>query len=88
MRENGQVHLNSDGYISGAPEFIAEIAASTASYDLHQKKCTCLRAVVLEYLVWLADENRLIRCISRMTSLSKFQRMRMESSPARLFPGW
>ncbi len=60
MREPGQAHLDADGYISGAPEFIAEIAASSASYDLHQKKRTYLRAGVLEYLVWLADENRLI----------------------------
>ena len=38
MRENGQAQLDADGYISGAPEFVAEIAASSASYDLHQKK--------------------------------------------------
>jgi Uma2 family endonuclease len=60
MRENGQARVDADGYVSGAPEFIAEIAASSASYDLHQKKRTYLRAGVLEYLVWLADENRLI----------------------------
>ncbi len=60
MRENGQARLASDGYITGAPELVAEIAASTASYDLHQKKLTYQRAGVLEYLVWLADENRLI----------------------------
>jgi Uma2 family endonuclease len=60
MRENGQAHIDADGYISGAPEFIAEIAASSVSYDLHQKKRTYLRAGVLEYLVWLADENRLV----------------------------
>lgn len=60
MRTDGQAHVDSDGYISGAPELIAEIAASTASYDLHQKKRTYLRAGVLEYLVWLADENRLV----------------------------
>lgn len=60
MRENGQAHVDADGYISGAPEFIAEIAASSVSYDLHQKKRTYLRAGVLEYLVWIADENRLV----------------------------
>jgi Uma2 family endonuclease len=60
MREHGQARVDADGFISGAPEFIAEIAASSASYDLHQKKRTYLRAGVLEYLVWLADENRLI----------------------------
>jgi Uma2 family endonuclease len=26
-----------DGYIEGAPELIAEIAAGSASYDLHDK---------------------------------------------------
>jgi Uma2 family endonuclease len=60
MRQNGQAHLDADGYINGAPELVAEIAASSVSYDLHQKKNTYLRAGVLEYLVWLADENRLI----------------------------
>lgn len=60
MRENGQAHIDADGYICGAPELIAEIAASSVSYDLHQKKRTYLRAGVQEYLVWLADENRLI----------------------------
>jgi Uma2 family endonuclease len=60
MRAGGQAHVDSDGYISGAPELVAEIAASTASYDLHQKKRTYQRAGVLEYLVWIADENRLI----------------------------
>ncbi|MEY3895879.1 MAG: hypothetical protein RLZZ214_1399 [Verrucomicrobiota bacterium] len=60
MRTDGQAHVDSDGYVSGAPDFVAEIAASTASYDLHQKKRTYLRAGVLEYLVWLSDENRLI----------------------------
>jgi Uma2 family endonuclease len=60
MRAGGKAHVDSDGYISGAPELVAEIAASSASYDLHQKKRTYQRAGVLEYLVWIADENRLI----------------------------
>lgn len=60
MRTIGQAQLDADGYVNGAPEFIAEIAASTASRDLHQKKRAYQRAGVLEYLVWLADEKRLI----------------------------
>ncbi len=60
MRENGQARVDADGYISGAPELIAEIAASSVSYDLHQKKHAYLRAGVLEYLVWLAEENRIV----------------------------
>ena len=47
MCEDGQARVDADGYVSGAPEFIAEIAASSAAYDLHQKKRTYLRAGVL-----------------------------------------
>lgn len=60
MRENGQARVDDDGFIRGAPEFIAEIAASSASYDLHQKKHVYHRTGVHEYLVWIADESRLV----------------------------
>jgi Uma2 family endonuclease len=33
----GQSRLSDDGYIEGAPELVAEIAASTASIDLRDK---------------------------------------------------
>ena len=33
----GQSTISDDGYVEGAPELIAEIAASTVSIDLHQK---------------------------------------------------
>jgi Uma2 family endonuclease len=60
MRENGQARVDADGYISGAPELVAEIAASSVSYDLHQKRHAYLRAGVREYLVWLAEEHRIV----------------------------
>lgn len=40
------------GYLEGGPEFVIEIAASSASYDLHDKKETYRRAGVGEYIVW------------------------------------
>ena len=46
------VRLTEDGYLAGAPELVAEIAASSASYDLHDKKDLYRRAGVQEYLVW------------------------------------
>src|SRR5205823_5660159 len=33
----GQVRLTSDDYVEGAPELVAEVAASSASIDLHAK---------------------------------------------------
>jgi hypothetical protein len=47
----GQVKING-GYVEGGPEFVAEVAASSVSYDLHVKKRVYLRNNVREYLVW------------------------------------
>ena len=33
----GRSTVDAEGYLVGAPELIAEVAASTASYDLHDK---------------------------------------------------
>lgn len=48
----GQARISADGYVEGAPEFVAEVAATTASYDLHVKKHVYRRSNVREYLVW------------------------------------
>lgn len=38
FRLGGNAQIDADGYITGVPELIAEISASTVSYDLHSKK--------------------------------------------------
>ena len=48
----GQARLDDDGYVQGAPELVAEVAASSASYDLHQKLNAYRRNGVREYVVW------------------------------------
>lgn len=48
----GQSQISSDNYIEGAPELIVEIAASSASYDLYEKKRVYRRNGVQEYVVW------------------------------------
>ena len=44
--------VTEDGYIEGAPELVVEVAASSASYDLHDKKDAYQLAGVPEYVVW------------------------------------
>ena len=34
---SGQLEVNELGHLSGAPEFVVEVAASSAAYDLHSK---------------------------------------------------
>ncbi len=53
----GQVKISGDGYVEGAPEFVAEVAASTASYDLHDKLKVYRRNGIREYVVWRAYDE-------------------------------
>jgi Uma2 family endonuclease len=55
----GQSRLDADGYVAGAPELIAEVAASSASYDLHTKLNAYRRNQVQEYVVLLTEERQL-----------------------------
>jgi Uma2 family endonuclease len=48
----GGPHYTDDDYIEGAPQLVVEIAASSASYDLHEKLRAYRRNGVQEYLVW------------------------------------
>jgi Uma2 family endonuclease len=44
--------LDPSGYVEGTPQLVVEIAASSASYDLHDKKEAYRRNSVQEYVVW------------------------------------
>lgn len=44
--------ISKDDYIEGSPELIVEVAASSASYDLHDKLRVYRRNGVQEYVVW------------------------------------
>ncbi len=55
----GQSTLSEDDYIEGAPELVAEIAASSVANDLHDKKKAYRRNGVQEYIVWQIFENQL-----------------------------
>jgi Uma2 family endonuclease len=48
----GQARIDEDDYIVGAPELVAEVAASSVSYDLHDKFDAYRSAGVREYVVW------------------------------------
>lgn len=47
----GQTCISEDGYLTGAPELIVEVASSSASIDLHAKRRDYEQAGVLEYVV-------------------------------------
>ena len=53
----GRVRISDDDYLEGAPEWIGEVATSTASYDLHSKLNAYRRNQVCEYLVVLPQHG-------------------------------
>ena len=57
--KGGHSSISADDYIEGAPELIVEIAASSASYDLHDKLQVYRRNGVQEYLVWQVYDERI-----------------------------
>ncbi len=58
-RDGGSARFDAEGFIEGAPELVAEIAASSVSLDLHQKKHVYRRHEVREYIVWRVLEGAL-----------------------------
>jgi Uma2 family endonuclease len=53
----GQSRIDQDGYVAGAPELVAEVAASSVSYDMHVKLNCYREHGVKEYLVWRVYDN-------------------------------
>jgi Uma2 family endonuclease len=55
----GASRISDDDYVEGSPELIVEIAATSASYDLHDKLNVYRRNGVPEYIVWQVLDQRL-----------------------------
>jgi Uma2 family endonuclease len=58
IETGGQSRINKDDYVEGAPELIVEIAASSASYDVHEKLKVYRRNQVQEYLIWRVYDHQ------------------------------
>jgi Uma2 family endonuclease len=53
----GHARVAADGYVLGAPDLVVEVAASSASYDLHEKLQAYQQNGVREYLVWRTQDQ-------------------------------
>src|ERR671914_301967 len=54
----GRSRITEDDYLEGPPELIVEIVASSAAYDLHDKKHVYQRSGVQEYIAVQVYEQR------------------------------
>jgi Uma2 family endonuclease len=85
--KGGQSRISEDDYIEGAPELIVEIAASSASYDLHDKLRAYRRNGVREYLVWLTQERAFRWYVLRSGEYGQQQPDAFGTLRSQVFPG-
>jgi Uma2 family endonuclease len=81
----GQSRVNADQYYEGPPELLAEIAHSTRSLDMNQKRQDYEQAGVLEYLVLCVEERELYWF--SFTAKKMIQPDRQGVARSRIFPG-
>jgi Uma2 family endonuclease len=75
------------GILEGRPELVVEIALSSASYDLHEKKTVYQRNRIPEYIVWEVMDSRI-----HWFALEDGEYVRIKARPdgvtrSRVFPG-
>jgi Uma2 family endonuclease len=83
----GRAQIDSDDYVTGSPEWVGEVAASTASFDLHTKLRVYRRNQVLEYLVWRVLDHALDWFVLRQ---SEYEPLPLQPSgvyQSEVFPG-
>jgi len=54
-----RARISAEGYVEGAPELIVEVAASSASYDLYEKRSIYQSCGIQEYIIWQVYDQRL-----------------------------
>ena len=87
MIDGGQTSISSDDYVEGAPELIVEVAASSAAYDLYDKKRAYRRNGVQEYLVWRVYENEFDWFVLDAGEYIKLEADQDGIIRSRIFPG-
>jgi Uma2 family endonuclease len=61
----GKVRIDEDGYIEGAPDLVAEVAASSVALDLGSKLTAYRRNGVREYVVWKVLQRQIEWYVNR-----------------------
>lgn len=84
----GQSEDTDDGYISGAPELLAEVARSSVSYDLHDKLEAYRRNGVTEYLVWRVLDREIDWFVLRKRRYARLSRTAKGMLRSEVFPGF
>jgi len=83
----GGQSYDSGKYVGGAPELIFEVAASSASYDLHDKLHAYRRNEVREYVVWRVWDRAIDWFVLREDLYERLAPNAGGQYQSRVFPG-
>jgi hypothetical protein len=83
----GQCRTGDDGYLWGAPDLVAKVAASSVSYDLHVKLKAYQRNGVREYVVWRVEDKTVDWFTSRAGEFKPLRRTADGLLKSKIFPG-
>lgn len=87
LEYGGRSEIGPDGYVEGPPELVVEVAASSASYDLHDKLRAYRRNGVQEYVVWRVLDRALDWHILREGSYERLEPDENGVLESEIFPG-
>ncbi len=83
----GQARIGEEGYIEGAPELVAEVASSSASYDLGVKLEAYRRSGVREYVVWRVLDQQVDWFVNRGDQFERLSPALDGTLQSTVFPG-
>jgi Uma2 family endonuclease len=83
----GRSHVDDDRYISGGPELVAEVAASSVSIDRNTKFRVYRRNGVQEYLLWRVEDGEIDWFVLRGTQYQALQPDAAGLLKSEAFPG-
>jgi Uma2 family endonuclease len=87
LDHGGKARIDEDDYINGAPELVAEVAASSVSYDVHDKFQSYERNGVREYIIWRVDDNEVDWFVLRNGRFEKISPEYDGTLRSTVFPG-
>lgn len=83
----GQTRVSADDILEGAPELVAEVSSSSASYDLHAKLRAYQRNGVREYVVWRTRDRAIDWFVLRQGEFTPLERAADGTLRSEAFPG-
>ncbi len=87
LEQGGSSRIDADGYVEGAPELAVEVAASGASYDLHDKLRAYRRNGVQEYVIWRVLDGEVDWLVLREGSYERLVPDEVSVLRSEVFPG-